>query len=131
VKRTPLQRKTPLRARPPSERKPRARKPSKYKLRVRDTEYMLAVKRLACAARDLSMFHPCEGVIEADHAGRRPLGRKCDDRETIPLCTEHHRQRTDFSGAFRKWNGSQMRAWLDEKIQDTQRQLRRFFGPTG
>ena len=28
---------------------------------------------------------------EAAHVGDRGLGQKCSDRETIPLCAEHHR----------------------------------------
>ena len=28
---------------------------------------------------------------EAAHIGERGLGHKCSDRETIPLCAEHHR----------------------------------------
>lgn len=32
------------------------------------------------------------GVTEAAHVGRRGLGQKCSDRETLPLCGEmHHR----------------------------------------
>jgi hypothetical protein len=63
------------------------------------------------------------GRIEADHAGRRPLGRKCNDRETQPLCSLHHRQRTDWSGPFRDWSKEEMSAWLREGIVETQRLL--------
>ena len=82
--------------------------------RVHDTDYMLRVKGLSCVARELGLDtgFPCGGVVEADHAGRRGLGQKCSDLETIPLCTEHHRQRTDFSGAFKTWNQARMRLWL-------------------
>lgn len=31
------------------------------------------------------------GISEAAHVGERGLGQKCSDRETIPLCVEHHR----------------------------------------
>lgn len=88
--------------------------------RARDVDFMLRVKTLPCLARDLS---ECSGPTEADHAGRRPMGRKCSDRETVPLCSLHHRQRTDFSGPFKSWNGLQMRAWLDEAILTTQLRL--------
>ena len=30
-------------------------------------------------------------MAEAAHVGKRGLGQKCSDRETIPLCVEHHR----------------------------------------
>lgn len=29
---------------------------------------------------------------EAAHVGDRGLGQKCNDRESIPLCVEHHRE---------------------------------------
>ena len=74
-------------------------------------------RRLPCCARDLG---PCWGRIEADHAGPRPLGRKCSDDETIPLCSGHHRARTDLAGPFRGWGREQMRAWLDAQIEQTQ-----------
>lgn len=92
--------------------------------RVRDTEYMLAVKQLPCAAR---FALGCAGPIEADHAGRRPLGRKCNDNETIPLCREHHRQRTDGYGFFREAlpAGETVRMWLDRAIAETRDRVER------
>jgi hypothetical protein len=102
--------------------------------RVRDVPYMLAVKQLPCCARllaDLDRFGArrmtsiadCSLAIEADHAGVRPAGRKCSDRETIPLCSYHHICRTDRVGPFRDWSRAAMRAWLDARIADTQQRL--------
>jgi hypothetical protein len=88
--------------------------------RVRDVPYMLAVKQLPCCARLLA---DCSLAIEADHAGVRPAGRKCSDRETIPLCSYHHICRTDRVGPFRDWSRAAMRAWLDARIADTQQRL--------
>lgn len=89
--------------------------------RARDVDYMLDVKRLRCCARTMGAWAGlCEGPIEADHAGIRPLGRKADDVTCIPLCTRHHRERTDHAGVFRHWSSGQMRTWLDERIKDTQ-----------
>jgi hypothetical protein len=85
--------------------------------RHRDVTFMLRVKLLPCAARELG---GCSGVIEADHAGRRPLGRKCNDDECVPLCQLHHRQRTDFSGPFKHWTRQEMREFLDLAISETQ-----------
>lgn len=90
---------------------------TKYSRRQRDLDYMALVKTLPCVAANLS---PCEGEIEADHAGRRGLGRKCSDLETVSLCTHHHRCRTDFTGPFKNWNQDKMRAWLEEAIRTTQ-----------
>lgn len=89
-------------------------------MRIHDVDYMMRVKLLPCCAEGLG---PCHGVIEADHAGRRGMSQKCDDAECIPLCTRHHRERTDFSGAFKDWTRERMRPWLDQKIAETQRSL--------
>jgi hypothetical protein len=133
VKRTALQRKTPLRRSGPPDLFARSerRKPIRHRRIARrrssreyDPEYMLEwVKKQPCVARSMS---PCEGEVEADHAGKRGLGQKCSDRETIPLCTLHHRQRTDFSGPFKNWNRDEMRGWLDHWIHYTQLEHERF-----
>jgi hypothetical protein len=78
---------------------------------------MLWVKSQPCCARFISY---CDGPIEADHAGRRGLGQKCDDRECIPLCAKHHRERTDMRGAFGGFHAERMREWLDRRIAETQ-----------
>ena len=71
--------------------------------RVRDTAFLAWVHTQRCMAAELlGPGHVCEGPIEADHAGARPLGRKADDATSIPLCLRAHRERTDFAGAFRE-----------------------------
>jgi hypothetical protein len=108
VKRTPLQRRTRLRSRRPTARRSE---------RVRDLDYMDRVRALPCAARDLS---PCSGPIEADHAAKkRGMGSKCNDDDTIPLCSGHHSARHGFQTPFRAWTAPTMRAWLDEQIAAT------------
>jgi hypothetical protein len=115
----PPARRTSLRSSGP----PRARKLTPRRSeRVRDADHLHRVHDLPCCARDLS---PCFGPIEADHAGRRPMGRKADDDTCISLCVGHHRQRTDFSGPFKHWKGEEMRLWLDEKIAETRLLLAR------
>lgn len=114
-----IRRRTPLQRRAwPRRRRPTPRRSE----RVRDPEYMARVRRLPCLAKGLG---PCRGRVEADHAGRRPYGRKCGDDETIPMCSAHHRMRTSFSGPFRTWRKPEMRAWLDAAIVLTQSKLRR------
>lgn len=97
--------------------------------RVYDTSWMLLVKRLPCCAAQLDVHTTCQGVVEADHAGLRPMGRKCSDKDTIPLCSKHHRERTDFRGTFKTWDGARMRAWLDAQIEfarlDVEQMMRR------
>lgn len=91
---------------------------SRYSKRDRDWTFMAWVKTQRC------MWHVlggCEGVIEADHAGRRSVGRKAPDRTCVPACSLHHRQRGDFSGPFRTWTGEEMRVALDNAIEAHQR----------
>lgn len=42
-------------------------------------------------------------IAEAAHVGSRGLGRKSDDRETIPLCPGHHRTGRDAHHVLGKW----------------------------
>lgn len=117
----PLKRRKPMRARSPN-RKPRERRKTKYAQRERDTEYMLWVKTQSCVA---SIVVPltakgqairCEGAVEADHAGRRGIGRKADDLTCIPLCTKHHGDRTDVTGIFKHAKQDYLREWIREAI---------------
>jgi hypothetical protein len=121
LKRSPLKRGKPLCRSSSRPRRTGAKRPrSKYATRERAHDYMLWVKTLPCAARGLKGAGRCSAVVEADHAGWRALGRKCSDDETIPLCSEHHLQRTEHSGVFRGWSRERMREWLDVQIQATQ-----------
>jgi 1,2-phenylacetyl-CoA epoxidase catalytic subunit len=76
------------------------------------------VRKLPCAAR--AVDPQCDGHVQADHAGRRGLGQKADDRSCIPLCAKHHEQRASFHGPFRTWTQAQMRTWLHDTIEATQ-----------
>lgn len=136
MKRSPLRRKTPLRARSPIHRArrdrgdagvelggrlngpvsvPPARRPrSRYRQRERFTEYMLWVKRQPCLMRGI--WGSCSGQVEADHAGLRGTGRKAHDSTCIPLCRRHH-QGSRFP---RAWTQEQRRAWLHAAVVYTQ-----------
>jgi hypothetical protein len=74
---------------------------------------MTWIRSLPCAARGLGL---CQGTVEADHAGRRGLGQKADDRTCIPLCQWHHAQRGSFHGPFRQWDQAEMRSWLADMV---------------
>jgi len=113
MKRTPLKRGTK-----PLKRKTRlrARGNTTYQRRPRKPAYMAWVRRQPCCARHLS---PCIGRIDPDHAGRKEAAfRKVSDRTCIPMCRRHHRERDEFSGAFRGWLRDEMRRWLDAKIAE-------------
>ena len=69
---------------------------SKYSERERDVPRMLWTKARPCQAFlgpwPAALIWPCEGVIEADHAGGGSgMGRKCDDSLLVSLCVRHHR----------------------------------------
>lgn len=113
MKRTPLRR-----------RALRTRRPSTYRSRDRDWGYMGWIRlqpRSRCVALllppDPNRITPCSGRIEADHLGERALGRKADDRTCAPICTQHHRERTDHSGAFRELDQAEHRAWRSSALE--------------
>ncbi len=100
--------------------------------RVHDADYMERVRSLPCAAGDLlDDAARCSGRIEADHAGRHYAGMKASDDTTIPMCSAHHRERHDFAGVFKGWDGAQMRAWLDAQIGWTRKRLNHSAGEPG
>ncbi len=99
--------------------------PTKYKSRPRATAYMLWVKSLPCLVPDLIWTpDPCEGPVEADHAGQRGLGRKAPDSTCVSLCRYHHRCRTDMSGRFKSFSQGDMREFLVQAIQLTHARAR-------
>ena len=100
---------------------PRVRKKPRRSDRKRDPAYMSFVASLPCLLRETGK---CHGRTEVDHAGKRPLGRKCSDRETVPLCSRHHQERTDYRGAFARFTAWQMRAWCEWAVAFTQERAR-------
>ena len=38
------------------------------------------------------MFCETKRGVEAHHFGRRGMGQKAPDRQSVPLCVEHHRE---------------------------------------
>lgn len=109
-RRTPLTRKKRLVYRP---------RQTAYARRTRDFDYMLAVKELPCALAGVVGAGPCSGEVEADHAGERGLGQKSDDNTVVPLCTGHHRDRTDGRGYFNRPR-EENRHWCRLTIARTQ-----------
>lgn len=130
VKNTGLRRKTPLK-RSPMRRRPGS---TKHARRERDLEYMGAVAKMPClialeacnalivddtggCPADVVRRMPvaawsdsCLGPVQVDHAGER-IGRRAPDDTSIPLCMEHHRQRTENSGYFAKMSKADRWAW--------------------
>lgn len=115
-----LTRKTPLRRK--AWLRPRSRT-SKYRRRERDVPFMKWVKRQPCAVRadppDPDRMTPCTGRVEADHLGERGLGQKASDDTCAPLCSQHHRERTDHAGAFFNLTRDQLRLWRARALHRT------------
>lgn len=58
---------------------------TKYAKRKRHPEYMAWIATQPCC---ICGFWP----VEVAHVGKRGLGQKCSDLETLPLCANHHRE---------------------------------------
>lgn len=115
---------------------PQKRRKPRRSERVRNGAYLAAVRALGyCAVARYGVpaavltgvahyaAGVCGGVVEADHTGQRPVGRKASDDTAIPMCSVHHRQRTDYSGVFRGYTGPLMRTWCDEMIERTRENI--------
>jgi hypothetical protein len=53
---------------------------------VRDPAYLAFIRSLPCSVC------PRDRTIEAAHVGHRGLSQKSSDRETVPLCSLHHKE---------------------------------------
>jgi hypothetical protein len=107
---------------------------TKYKSRERAFGYMTWVRSQPCVLWSMRgsiavaagvTATPCGGPTEADHAGDRGIGRKSKDGETIPICKQHHFQRTNVSGYFAGFTPHEMWAWRHDAIALTQARARR------
>lgn len=93
MKRTPLLRKSPLRA-----RRPAARPDS-------DEGYLQWVRQQLCAV----CGH--KPPNQAHHATGGGMGMKSPDSEAFPLCHKHHREFHDLNGHFAGWTKQDRKDW--------------------
>lgn len=101
-----------------------------YSRRERDFDFMGFVKQQPCVVHVLpppfytssprAKATPCSGEVEADHQGAHGLGQKAADDTCVPLCMQHHRERTDHSGTFRSFTRDEARSWRALAIAHTQ-----------
>jgi hypothetical protein len=61
-----------------------------YRGRELDPKYLAWLRNQPCAVPGCTSHY-----IEAAHVGPRGFGVRCHDREAIPLCAGHHRNRAD------------------------------------
>jgi hypothetical protein len=115
----------------PVKREPKPRRPlrrhtrlkakgnTSHARRPRDTDYMGKVAKLPCVVRELVSHSVlayngclCGGRIEVNHIGGR-YGVD-SDRNTVPMCREHHRDwtgRVGGGGYFAGWSPGRRRGW--------------------
>lgn len=106
-----------------------------YRRRERLVSYMLWVRTQPCIVTTMGVFNHaafvqpphmsgCFGGVQADHAGARALGRKACDSTCIPICRNHHDQRTNGWGLFSGFTLIEKRAWKIDAIEHTQARAR-------
>lgn len=92
---------------------------------ARDMPYMAAVRAMRCCVGRLEPGFCSPGGVEAHHAGERPgVGLKAPDNTCIPLCRRHHAEWHAASGYFRGWDRARRRIWADDRIAETQADVR-------
>src|SRR5678815_201383 len=113
VKRTPLNRYTPLRKRS---------KTSKHARRERHFGYMLAQKQRDCVVCEEFGNEPrCKRnedyLNEAAHIGPR-IGHRASDLDTVSMGAFHHRMEgwDTYSGPFKDWTKEQRTDWATRQI---------------
>ena len=82
-------RSAPLRHTPVPKRRSKPRRG-----RERDPKYLAWLRTKPCFICRLDRLVQTSPT-EAAHVGVRGLGQKCNDREAVPLCGEHHRTGPD------------------------------------
>lgn len=94
---------------------------SSYAKRKRLLVYMAWVRTQPCRLRGVAGAGPCDGGVEADHAGQKPgMSRKAPDSTCIPMCRRHHLDRTNNDGFFRQMSDDERRLWRAQQIAATQ-----------
>jgi hypothetical protein len=122
--RKPLQRNMPLRRSAPPKRKTRLkqrRATKRRSSRIHDPAFMARVREMPCRAPHAPQG--CGGRMTFDHGDHRGLGQKCSDRRGLPLCWDHHQDRTGKTGPFAGWTKPQMRVWLDSEMAVTEQRI--------
>jgi hypothetical protein len=62
----------------------------------------------------------CDGPVVAHHRTGAGLALKAPDRETMPLCHEHHMQRHDLRGTFEKCTKAEIKQWEADMVANYQ-----------
>lgn len=118
MKRSPLKRKSSLKARSPMKKRPRRPRGD-----ADDPGYLEFVRTLPCCApgcfRRFRHGQRLVWHIEAHHVTGAGMGKKARDDEAMPLCRQHHRDLHEFTGPFAGWTREVRQQWQLAKIADT------------
>lgn len=108
-------------------RKAVRRKARKSRGDADDPKYLALVRRLPCCAPGYCGY--CRPIrafpIEAHHLTGAGMGRKADDRDTMPLCSHHHRALHNFDGPFAGWPRERRMQWQLAMIEETREKVRK------
>lgn len=145
MKRTPLRRKSAIKRGTPK-RTDTAKKTTKHARRERDWDRMAWCATLPCALTGWTpaamafwvsilwkgrSIGPCDGRTEVHHAGPRAGWRRAADDAVIPLCSKHHRQRTDLAGPFSGWERGTLMEWETAVIEQYRAEWRAIQAASG
>lgn len=57
----------------------------------KDPDYLEYIRSFPCCVCERLEVDQ-DSITESAHVGSRGMSQKCPDRETLPLCAEHHRE---------------------------------------
>ena len=122
MKRSPLARKTRLKAR---------REEPRRSSRVVDDDYLSRVSTMHCVAirmmdMDELVRHPCYGPMHAHHmreASFAGAGQKPSDSFCVPFCQQHHDQWHSNSGIFKGLSKEWRKHFAAAAVEETRELL--------
>lgn len=120
MKRSPLKRKTPLRPRGaagPAVKRVEPKKIRKARGPARSSPFLAFVRTQPC------LVPGCREPSEAHHWGRRGMGQKCADWESVPLCHFHHVECWHLS---RRLPGGSVQEWKERFRAESARLVEEF-----
>jgi hypothetical protein len=87
--------------------------------RVHDQRFLDWCHLQPCVLGNVAGAQPCRyigGMPEANHAGKRPKGRKADDDTCLPMCNRHHEDYTLHLHFFAARPDGWRDAWRAQQI---------------
>lgn len=110
-----LKRKTPLRR-----SSPKAIAAKRVRAGLADPEYLKWIRTIPCIAPSCGAKHRVQPHHMTGGQGeqRRGMSQKVHDRNTLPLCSRHHRAFHAGKGIFKDWSKLERREWQANWIRN-------------